>query len=230
LFATISFTLGLLVKRYGLFSDRYDVRFAGRGSEFIHWIEALGTGLSRDLPKAFFLAAVGKSSDEVEVAISPPGDDVKQEVGRGLLLESVSDSPNEDERHTFFGENGFSSPNGDVSWDASLTFATLQALPQPSPPIDLAKLSNLQQFVRTILDSRAAEAMARGLGIRSGILNKELRDQIHTRLFGPASAWNAVQERAGNREGQMLLEPFFVTEAKVLLEHATGNKNLFLPW
>jgi hypothetical protein len=230
LFATVSFVLGLLVKRHGLSADRYDVRFAGRGSEFLHWLEALGTGLSRELPKTFFLAAVGKSKDEVEVAITPPGDYVKQEVGRGLLLESVSDSPNDDERNTFVGETGFQLIDGPVTWDASLTFATLQTIPQPTPPTDLAKLTNLQLFVRTILDAPAAQAMARGLGVRSSILNKELRDQIHTRLFGPASAWSAVQEKAGNREGQMLLEPFFVTEAKVLLEHATGNKNLFLPW
>jgi hypothetical protein len=231
LFATLGFLLGTMVRRDREAVSpgaRYDIRFAGKGSEFLRWLDALAPGASKTIPEVFFRAGLGQGAAGAEVEISLPTAEVKQEVGRGLLLRAVGDETSDSNRSTFVGEAGLTIAGRPLRWDEPLDFDTLRAIEVPSTPIEVEALTTLNAFVGTFETDATTKQVARALGISPKILTRQFRDRVHTSLFGPHSAWNATRQ-AGNagQEGSALLEPFFVTEAKTLLEHATGNPNLF---
>lgn len=225
LYATVSYLLGLMVRRQGPPSDRYAIYFAGHGAEFLTWLDVMEKGASTELPKAFFRAALGNDVGNVQVAIHLPGEEVKQEVGRGLLSPCVGDITADAERTTFFGEDGFVGDPGE-GWKTQLGFDALSALEAPAQPVGFDRLTHISRFVEVFTTDPAARSFARALGITRERLDLELRDRIHDRLFGPQSAWRSVH-RAGEEGDQTMLEPFFVIEAKTLLEHVTGNIGLF---
>lgn len=222
LFATTSFFLGMAVKKAGLTADRFDLRFAGRGSEYLHWLDALATGACRSLPATFFRAGAGLTVEEVQV--TPPGAEVKQEVGRGLLVQTLEQQLEPDDRVTIVGEDGFSDASHELKWSDDLTFDVLRGLREPPAPRPLDSLTHLRAFVAAFQGDPAAKKAAQALGLKPASLDAGLRDRVHDQLFGPASAWNAMHS-GGTQE--RLLEPFFITEAKALLEHLTGNHDLF---
>lgn len=227
LFGAVTFLLGLAARKHASGQDRFDIRFAGKGSEYLHWLNALASGASTSLPKAFFRAGLGVPGATAEVSITLPGAAVKQEVGRGLLLPPLVDQEAQDDRATIVGESGFRSGEGTLTWDSTIDLATLRAMSPPEPAMPLEQLENLQLFISTFEDDPAGRKVARALGIGPRCLDKALRDRIHTRLFGPQSAWKATQSADGGVNAAALLEPFFITEAKALLEHATGHNGLF---
>ena len=89
----------------------------------------------------------------------------------------------------------------------------------------LERLTQISRFVDVFTTDPVARSFARALGITRERLDGKLRDTINHRLFGPQSAWRASQ--SGTEGDDTLLEPFFVIEAKALLEHTTGNHGLF---
>jgi hypothetical protein len=225
LFATTSFFLGMAVKSVGLRADRYDIRFAGKGAEFLHWLEALSTGASRTLPANFFRAGAELTNEQVQV--TPPGSEAKQEVGRGLLVQLLEQQEEHDERVTIVGEDGFKTGGRALGWADNLGFDVLRAIEVPAQPRPLETLKHLTSFIGAFQSDPASRKAARALGLVPASLNVELRDRIHNELFGPGSAWNAVRNADREQEHRSLLEPFFITEAKILLEHLTGNHDLF---
>lgn len=227
LFGAVTFLVGLAARKHAPGQDRYDIRFAGKGSEYLHWLNALSTGGSTSLPTAFFRAGLGTTNEPVEVSITLPGAAVKQEVGRGLLLPALIDREPQDDRSTIVGDTGFPGPGGELGWDSTIDLATLRALKPPASAVSLDSLENLNLFIRTFDADPAGRKAARALGIGPSRLDHALRDRIHTRLFGPQSAWKATQSADGSVNAAALLEPFFITEAKALLEHVTGHNNLF---
>jgi hypothetical protein len=226
LFATVSFLLGLMTRRSGVTQDRYDIRFAGKGSQFLFWLEALNTGSSLSLPASFFRAGLGSDNPDIVVDVSLPNDEVKQEVGRGLLLPDFSEQPPGDERLTFVGETGFGSNENLLDWRSPLDFETLRRFAAPTQPVPLDRLENLQSFVKAFDVDAAARKAARALRLAPA-LNLSLRDLIHSELFGTHSVWRAARDDKAHRSGDALLEPFFVVEAKALLKEATDNRSLF---
>lgn len=228
LFATVSFVMGLMVRRERPRADRYDLRFAGKGSEFLHWLEALNTGASKSLPATFFLGGLGETGDDIEVvAVPPPDGTAKQEVGQGLLHHPIEDDSDIDDRVTFLGEVGFHMEGSPLSWDSKLDFDVLRRMSNPPEPTPIEDLASLNSFVKLFDQDPAAKKAARALGIVPTVLGRELRNKIHDRLFGPQSTWSALRNTRADATGDALLEPFFVTEAKVLLEHATDSHGLF---
>jgi hypothetical protein len=225
LFATISFLLGMMVRKNNLIADRFDVRFAGKGSEFIHWLNALSEGASSTLPASFFRAGHGALEDTCRVECVPPGWMAKQEVGRGLLAPMVPPGKPSDNRITFLGETGFVGVDGPLDWSAPLTFELLAQLKLPAEPTGISELKNLTRFVDTFSTHPAGQRIALSLGIKKSLMDASLRDQIHTRIFDANGAWGVAQ--SASDQGDKLLEPFFVTEAKVLLEQATKNRSMF---
>jgi hypothetical protein len=223
LYATVSYLLGLMVRRGEARSDRYEIHFAGHGSEFLKWLDVLEDNASSELPGAFFRAALG--ADAVKVEVHLPGKDVKQEVGRGLLAPRVSNAQAPRDRITFLGEDGFT-PEGGEGWKTKLGFDTLSALQAPGQSVPFERLTHISRFVEVFATDPVARNFARALGITRERLDGKLRDRINDRLFGPQSAWRAARVSGGEGDDS-LLEPFFVVEAKALLEHATGNHGLF---
>jgi hypothetical protein len=224
LFATVSFLLGMMVRRNNINADRFEIRFAGKGSEFLHWLEALAGGATTSLPSAFFKAGHG-SIPNAQIDCIPPGAMAKQEVGRGLLSTAVAGGETSTDRTTLVGESGFNGPNGQLIWSDELTFDKLAAVVLPPEPTDLSALTHLQAFVAAFESEPAARKAAKALGLTPAKLNLHLRDQIHNRIFGAQGPWAASRD-TGLRD-DALLEPFFITEAKVLLEEVTGNRALF---
>jgi hypothetical protein len=231
LFATLGFLLGTMVRRDGQSVSpgaRYDIRFAGKGSEFLRWLDALAPGASTAVPEVFFRAGLGQDAAGSEVEISLPSSDVKQEVGRGLLLRDVGGEASDSNRTTFVGEAGLTISGRPLRWDEPLDFDTLRAIEAPGAPTELESLTTLHAFVAAFDSNATTRQIARSLGISPQIFTRQLRDRLHTSLFGPHSAWADTRREGGTgQDGSALLEPIFVTEAKTLLEHATGNQNLF---
>lgn len=253
LYATVSFVMGMMARRVNLRTPRYDLRFVGHGAEFLEWLEVLHPGTSQSLPRAFFLAGLGMPAAPVadrkegnapalglpEVSVQLPGADVKQEVGRGLLGKLVGEAAEpERERSTFFGESFAADPGLDVAWNTPLTLDVLQQLPAPEQPPESQGFSALNAFVEAFGSDFGAALAARTLALREAWKQDNgLRAWIHNSLFGPDSAWAASQEirKADERrrgapaepDPGIRLEPFFVLEAKALLEHVTANTRLF---
>jgi hypothetical protein len=225
LYATVSYLLGLMVRRQGSASDRYEVHFAGHGSEFLRWLDLMEDDASSELPAVFFCAGLGSERSKVQVDVRLPGTDVKQEVGRGLLAPLVGDTAARRHRATFVGETGFFTDETGGGWDADLGVQTLSRLQPPTQAVPFEKLAHITDFVKVFAEQPVAESFARALGITPERLDLKLRDRIHDRLFGPQSAWRAA--KAAGAGDQSMLEPFFVVEAKALLEHVTGNPSLF---
>lgn len=225
LYATVSYLLGLMVRQKGTVTDRYEIHFAGHGSEFLRWLDLVEDNASTELPAVFFCAGLDTARSNVQVDVHLPDRDVKQEVGRGLLAPRVDGAPPARNRVTFVGETGFFGDAEGGGWDRELGVQTLKTLQPPAQPVPFSQLSHITRFVETFAGAPVADSFARALGISPERLDLKLRDRIHDRLFGPQSAWRATQ---GAGEGdQSMLEPFFVVEAKALLEHVTGNNSLF---
>jgi hypothetical protein len=225
LFAALSFLLGLMARRERLADDAYNIHFAGRGSEFLRWLEVLGHDAPVSIPRTFFLAGFSDDPDGFDASVAFPEHDAKQEVGRGLLTPLTHDGRAASERETFIGESGFFAAQ-ELGWDDPLTIDVLRRLKRPESRFPAEQLAVLRKFIETFSKNPAAQTAATTLNIQAAILDRELRDKIVNRLFGPGSAW-AQAQTPGATGDHALLEPFFIVEAKTLLEHATGNHQLF---
>lgn len=244
LYAALSFLVGLMVRRAELDRDTYYLHFGGRGSGFLPWLDALGAGVHEELAATFFRGGLRPDGD-VKVEITYSQDDAKEEVGRGILLatdeaRSMSEDLTRHRHRTFLGESGLPGPEGEpLDWTTELDGKTLGRIQEPERPRPIDSYEHLLRFLEVF---RAAEppldAIGSALGLDAGdLLDEDLRDHLHQRLYGPRgpwSEWRAYQRRkeeAGRNEKvekpELLLEPFFVVEARALLEHATGNRKLF---
>lgn len=223
LFATLSYVLGMMVRKVGLDAERYDLRLAGKASGLLRWVDVLGPHGSQSLADSFFRAGLNASS-AVRLDITIPDADAKEEVGRGLL-EDLSLDLEQGERRTFLGETGFTGPAGALVWDTELTTEMLEKMPEPVGPIPYEQLTSLKRFADTFDVSPVGRVIARSLDLSPAHAGAALEQKIHGAVFGPTSAFQAV--RNGSTQDSAMLEPIFVTEAKVLLEHVTNNQGLF---
>lgn len=216
--AAISYLLGMLARHQSEEVDRYQIHFAGRGSQFLYWLLALGSDVPEEVPTVFFRA--GLRSHEVAVKVVLPEEYAKQEVGRGLLVRSPQTERADVQRQTFVGENGFRSHGRDLSWDDTLDMDVLKNLKyRESAP--LSEREELGGFLRAFETSEATRTIAAVLGISPDVLNSDaLRDDLEHSFVG-------LRERAVQNADHVLLEPLFIQEVKVLLQHTTGNKHLF---
>ncbi|WP_457652841.1 hypothetical protein [Rhodocaloribacter sp.] len=225
LFAVLSYLLGMMARKENLLQESYYIHFAGHGSKFLQWLDVLYKDASRSIPQTFFLAGLNQDPRGIQVSVSLPGDDAKQEVGRGLLRPLTTDPTSNHQRVTFLGESGFST--GDtLPWHAPLSFDVLRTIEPPSGHLETSHLEQLAGFLNAFENDEAAAEAARALGIGPNVLDNTLRDAIYNRLFGPDSAWHRAQQEDGTLD-HSLLEPFFIVEAKTLLEHVTDNYHLF---
>jgi hypothetical protein len=243
LFAALSYLAGLMVRRAGVRSQQYNLYFAGRGSEFLAWLDVLRRGASVGVPEAFFAAALhtpdspggrggggttvpaNAAAREVSVSVHPPAEHAKLEVGKGLLLEPLQGVEPASERVSFLGETGFEGPNGKVRWTEDLTFSMLKTLRMPRRSPGASELLLLRGFVNAFWSTPHTRAVAEALGITPTSVDTHADDVVE-RLFGDQSPW-ARSQATREVDDHGLLEPFFVTGARVLLEKITGNGDLF---
>jgi hypothetical protein len=226
LYATVSYLAGLMVRRARLDHQHYRLFFAGRGSEFLQWLDTVNEGAAIELPRSFFLAGAEAVEKQPSVSIDLPGEYAKQEVGRGLLERPVGNVSATRTRKTFVGETGLLFRDGQaVDWDGELTFESLKEYQKPGSESHADELLLLRGFVNAFQETESGRIIARALQITPSSLTSDLRNRIVDKLFGVHSAWRKVQSH--NNPEHSLLEPFFVVEAKVLLEYATRNFHLF---
>lgn len=244
LYAVLSYLMGMMVRRAGVQSDTYRMHFGGHGSGYLPWLDTLGAGTKRRLPETFFLAAL-RPEDDVQVQVNLSAEDAKEEVGQGILLASEEawdlNRRISDHRHrTFLGESGLPGPDAEpLAWSSELKAETLGEMTEPERPLPLDSYEHLMRFLRPFREGDPPlDAIGEALGLSGDILNENLRDTLHQRLYGGNSAWSRWQvfmrkkEEASRGGGgldrpDLLLEPFFVVEARTLLEHVTGNSELF---
>lgn len=227
LYAAVTFLLGMMVRRAKVAQPLYEIFFAGRGSEFLPWLDLIAQDGSTAIPEAFFRAGLAKAGVKAQVRVHPPGATAKHEVGSGLLSLPLDFGTPARERLTFLGESGFVTKDGKpLDWSAELGSESLCALARPDQPVDLAQLQELQRFISAFNDGEGPRTIARALNISPATINLELRNRVHEKLFGPHSAWQACRA-SDTAADQTLLEPFFIVEAKALLEHVTGRPGLF---
>ena len=147
----------------------------------------------------------------------------QEEVGRGLLDTRELDTGLGD-RHTFIGETGFTTADGELNWDADLDIGVLKRLKPPQSPRKLGDLPSLMAFLATFDMTPTGRAVASNLGMARSRLGNAFDQELHGALFGPTSAHHSLMN---NGVEEALVEPVFITEAKTLLEHVTGNHGLF---
>jgi hypothetical protein len=234
LFAVLGFTLGMLVRReLPEHTDNVHLYLAGRGAELARWLDALDTDGRQELITHFLHAGLrfagGTDVENVSVNVHLPERDIKEEVARGLLIpaddrrtRTAGKQRNTHERVTFAGDVGYAADAGGapLSWSAPLSASTLAEMPRPARPVEVSAMGALNAFVDAFVGPRRtplAQTVGRALGIRRELLDKNLRDKIHERVWGVE--WRQAKEGSN----KLVLEPFFLTEAKALLEYATGK-------
>jgi hypothetical protein len=163
---------------------------------------------------------------EAKVSVHLPAGDAKLEVGKGLLLEPLPGLEPEAERLSFVGETGFERLNEKAKWTEPLTFSTLRTLRKPQRSLGAGDLLLLRGFVDAFESTPHTRVIAEALGITPTSVNTTVARRVVELLFGDKSAWTRSQTTR-ELDDHALLEPFFVTGAKVLLQEATGNPDLF---
>lgn len=217
LFGGLLYYSGLLARRAGLLESQqstYYIYFCGKGGTLIEWINDY-KGLTQKMFEAGLFGPKGRGqrpSPNVQVKLSPKP---KEEVGRGLLAQSALEgNPREDgiglldlsEASVTVGETGYEG----LKWNDKLKANMLKQLPANLP--QMSELKELQNFIETFRSN--AQTTFDFSKVNEGMY----RDQLQQRLF--------VRNR-GEAEGDILIEPLFITELKVLLEMLTDNDKLF---
>lgn len=229
-YAALAYVTGLFVRTLNRAYQRYDLRFAGRGSGYLAWLDIYHQGASREVPSKFFLAGLGHSMN-AQVDIDTSGASAKQEVGRGLLVDlPVAVLAAARSRATRILEHGFQSAQGNMEWSATMDESAMAALGHPAfrpdHNFDSSQLPTLLAFVEMFASDSHTKDAAALLGIRASVLDNKYRDALASRMVGPNSPSKVIA--TGNPNGEdVLIEPAIVTELKVLLEHATDNMGLF---
>lgn len=225
LYAALAYTSGCLAKMANVGGSLYYLRFAGRGAQFLEWLDP-PEGTSVKTVTRFFQLGLEDAGAKVDVATT--GEFAKQEVGRGLLAELSPDLmlPEKLDRETYLLEEGFRTSAGPMPRDSVLTAATLRGvLPASVSPIEVGNLGRLVAFVAAFESEPSTTAFAQALRISTAQLDQKFVDMLVERLFGPKSAHSELA--TGKSEGDALIEPFLVTELKVLLEYCSGRPGLF---
>lgn len=243
LYAVLSYLLGMMVRKDEVEADTYRIHFGGHGSGFLRWLNALGADTHIQLPRTFFEAALDPD-DGVDVQISLSDEHAKEEVGQGLLSASeeawdLNRDISQHRHRTFLGESGLPGTDGDrLEWTRELRDESLEELAEPDRPLPLSSYEHLMSFLEPFRTGETPlGVIGDALGLRGDILDADLRDRLHQRLYGADSAWsrwNTYRQLEEDRRGRddvdrpdLLLEPFFVVEARTLLEYTTGNEKLF---
>lgn len=216
--AAVSYFGGLLTRKVLKRSDEeYYVFFCGKGGQLLRWIPD-----GESVVKEIFTAGVtgpnfagARPSASIKISEFP-----KEEVGRGLLIDRATQVNiankqagifSEAEATVTIGEEGF----GDLHWNEILTYEKLNGIREFIPSVD--KLSELNNFVNAFSASPLTGEIAAKHGMRELIRQPLFRNTLRQR----------ISDNLSDGPEKALIEPLFITEAKVLVELITGQDDLF---
>jgi hypothetical protein len=224
LFATIHYYAGLLCRSKDLDGDgdNFYLYVCGKGGQFAHWVPAYET-----IAAEMFSAGLrrGRPAGKKHQVISMISPYAKQEVGRGLLAQSRLGATEHLEEvgladprppSVTVGETGYPG----LQWNSTLGPKELEALQQvrKSPP--RSQMEELNEFVRQFTSCKQTSYAAELLKL-DAVNDSEFRDMLDARLF--AANERGLIEMLRTRPDDALIEPLFITEAKVLLQASTRN-------
>jgi hypothetical protein len=216
--SALSYFAGLLTRKILSTTDEeFYVFFCGRGGQLLRWVpqgegvmnEVFAAGIrgpdqTRPMPKA-----------HIQISSFP-----KEEVGRGLLIErplqvDVSNTAegifSEAAATVTVGESGY----GELAWNGGLRYVDLERARDLIPPIE--SMTELINFVNTLILSPLTGDLAASYGLQQLIRQPLFRNTLSQRL----------SDNLTGGKDSALIEPLFITEAKVLLELVTGKRDLF---
>jgi len=227
LFSSLLYYAGILARRSGLAEttepgqQKLPIYFCGKGGTLIGWLEAEHY---KELAFDMFTAGLGQRNVQVEVTLSSQP---KEEVGRGLLaISGLKDARRRDKNRPFpvtAGESGYKYKNDGgqivgLEWHQELDEDMVRNLVEVPAPESLGELNN---FIEKFRESSATRDYAKFFGMSSG-LPQQMWSRLHGRFFnkvGGSIVYDAKQNKT-------LLEPFFVTEVKVLAGFLNPPLNL----
>jgi len=226
LFASVFYYAGLLARKVSLGGGQVHLYVCGKGGKLLTWLNN-GEKMAQEMFKAGF----GRSDVEVYTRTSAKA---KEEVGRGLLalagLEDLRQGPDPEATSEAYpvtvGESGYKlRPKRDgvpveLKWNDELTEELVKQLADEVPSLD--SLSELGNFLKHFRESPATKGAAELLGISEGVPG-QFWSKLHGRFFNQAQGcivYDAKQKRT-------LLEPFFITEIKVLAGFLNPPVNLY---
>lgn len=229
LFGALLYYSGLLARKAGLSQqhDIYNIYFCGKGGTLMGWIRGHEV-LAQEMFEAGLFGPAGRQSKNAPTVMAVISRVPKEEVGRGLLAESELQGNPKGQQiglvdpnppSVTVGETGY----GGLAWDSELSPAALRQLPDNTVP-DFNDLKELKTFFEAFRQGKATAGAAAELNLHKGV-PVQFRNRLLQRLFG-ASKGCIVSDIKKN-DADALLEPLFITEAKVLLEAATQNIELF---
>lgn len=231
---------GLLARKAKLSQqyDTFNIYFCGKGGRLVSWIRGFEV-LAQEMFEAGLLgppaAGQGQAATQGQQAVQKSRSVLarisaasKEEVGRGLLAESELEG-NPKGQHiglvdpnppsVTVGETGY----GTLSWDGELSPAALRQLPDNTVP-PMSDLKELDAFLQAFRRGQATKVAAGELNLHN-VTAAQFRTRLLQRLFGAAKG--CIITDIKKNDADALLEPLFITEAKVLLEAATQNIELF---
>lgn len=218
LLSVLSYFAGLLTRKVLTATDEeFYVFFCGKGGQLLRWIPQ-----GEDVMKEVFAAGV-RGPDQTRPmpqAHIKTSSFPKEEVGRGLLIErplqvDVSNTAegifSEAAATVTVGESGY----GKLAWNGGLRFADLERARDLIPPIEA--MIELLNFVNTLTLSPLTGDLAASYGLQQLIRQPLFRNTLSQRL----------SDNLTGGKDRALIEPLFITEAKVLFELITGKRDLF---
>jgi hypothetical protein len=219
IFGAASYFAGLLTRKVlPSEQEEYYLYFCGKGGQLLRWIPQ-GDKMVEELFNAGVAgpnSASRGSSAAVRISKYP-----KEEVGRGLLIEralQVGSRGNgtvgmfsEAEATVTVAEEGY----GELHWNGELGYQELGTIRSALPPVE--RLAELNNFVDSFAASALTSSIAECHGFKEIIKSRLYRNTLQQRISD-----NVI----GGRD-KALIEPLFITEAKVLVEVMTGQDNLF---
>lgn len=152
----------------------------------------------------------------------------KEEVGRGLLAGSaLPDRPETRGMGLLYatppsvtvGETGYAG----LDWNGALTAEALANLSGHMVPA-VQNLLELSTFIQAFRQGAVTACAGEVLGLNN-VAAPAFENRLRHRLFGQVRG--CVLFDLQNHADDALVEPLFITEAKVLLEEATRNPDLF---
>ncbi len=227
LFSSLLYYAGMLARRSGLAEgtkpgqQALQIYFCGKGGTLIGWLEEEHY---RELAFDMFTAGLGQRNVKVEVTLSAQP---KEEVGRGLLaLSGLRDARRRAIKRPFpvtAGESGYKykKDGGQIvslEWCQELDEEIVRNLVEVPAPESLGELNN---FIEKFRESSATRDYAKFLGMSSS-LPQQMWSKLHGRFFNKVRG-SIVYDAEQNKT---LLEPFFITEVKVLAGFLNPPLNL----
>lgn len=219
IFGAISYFAGLLTRKIGYGEEKkYYLYFCGRGGQLLLWIPE-----GREFVQEMFEVGVAGPHAPASAASKSAArvsDYPKEEVGRGLLIEGQFEVGRGGGPGGMFAEAGATvtvgeQGYGELPWHGNLGYEELLRAKDNVPPQE--RMTLFRHFVQIFSSTPRTRDIAAKLRLAEHFHSVNFRDALRQRL--------ADNLRGGN--DRALIEPLFITEAKVLIELVAGQQGLF---